>query len=385
MKVLFLTNKDVQYGGVAEVLMHLSTALEELGIEVYVYSSSPSAQTGRMPNGHRCFYGPLAKPGWWVSKKALEPLVHLCQEYSIDLVHCHGVYRAGYIGRLLQQTLRIPYVLTSVGDIMSNVSARMRRYVVRYRCGYILRDAAAVTQYNAFMAQYTNELCNVSEKITIIPNGIDLAWWQKPTAPVTGNYILAIGRLIPAKGFGILLDALRILIERNGNISLVIAGEGEHGPVLKAQAQSLGLPVSTNLEELAHAPKAMVCFPGFVTPETKRDLFWGSQLVAFPSQCNEAESFGIVMIEAMAAGKALVASDILATRSLLTPGQNGELVPPTDAAAWAGAMLRLLQDNTLRHQYEQANLAAAQHYGWPTIAAQYAQVYRQVLGHEPKV
>lgn len=103
----------------------------------------------------------------------------------------------------------------------------------------------------------------------------------------------------------------------------------------------------------------------------------GCRFGVFPSQDKTPESFGIVQIEAMAAGKALVVGDIPATGDLVTPGKNAEVVPAADRQRWAEAMEKLLTDQAVRQAYESANILEAQKYDWSRIADCYAEVYRR--------
>jgi phosphatidylinositol alpha-mannosyltransferase len=130
------------------------------------------------------------------------------------------------------------------------------------------------------------------------------------------------------------------------------------------------------LEELPRGGGA-VCFPGYVSGDLKQKVYAGSRVVAFPSR--GAEAFGLVLVEAMAAGRAVVASDLPVVRETVTEGRNGLIVPAENAAAWADAIQRLLSDAALRGQVEQANREDVARYNWRPIAGQYAELYHCVL------
>jgi phosphatidylinositol alpha-mannosyltransferase len=380
MRVLFLTNSDVAYGGVAEVLLQLGRSLHAHGVQVRVCSGHESAGAGRLADDVPCFCLPLPKPGLFhASREATRGVAALCREQGIDLIHTHGLYRAGWAGRLVWRATGIPYLVTSHGDVMVGVSARLRRWRVRRRCRAVVRDAAAVTHLNGFMEQCAAKLDDLGGKSWVIPNGIDLAWWRRPTVPVGGTYVLAVGRLARHKGFDVLLAAAARLRARGRAVSLVIVGDGEmHGP-LAARAAELGLPLCRDPEQMAAAAPGTVCLPGWVEPVMKRRLFAGCTVFAFPSQPAEAESFGLVQLEAMAAAKPMVASDIPASRSLLKDGVNATLVAPADAEAWASALAELLGDPRRRQRYADVSVAEVEQYDWGAVAGRYADVYRAVL------
>ena len=376
MKILFLTKYDLERFGIAEPLLALSEALADRGVDVLVAGSHETAKAGALRDGRLCLHAPLPKPGLMRGAAAVRNLVRICRRHGIEIVHCHGLYRPGYAARLIKRRSGIPYVVTSWGDIVPS-SSRQRRRSVRRRCRQILKDADAVTHPTTVIAEYAGRLCDVSPKSSIIPNGIDLRLWRKDTKPVEGRYILAIGKLTDQKGFGVLIDAMQHLGGAGGDISLVIAGEGETGPALRAQAGELGLEVHEGLTELADAAPGAVFFAGFVGDEAKLDLFRGARLVAFSSQYGEG--FPGVLLEAMASGKAIVASDIPATRAIVTAGENALLVAPPDADAWAAAIGKLLQDNELRENIERKNFQRAEQYDWPVVAGKFAEIYRRVL------
>ena len=377
MKVLFVSKYDVLVGGVAEVFASLSAALRPLGVGVVIYSSHASAEIGHLSDGTPCVHGPLPRPGLLGRRRGLRRLIALIRQWKIDLLHGHGLYRGGWAARLASRSTGVPYVVTSHGDALAGASRRARRRSFVRRCGLILQDAAAVTHLTEAMADEAARFGDLADKSTIIPNGVDLRWWNQLADPVPGRYVLAIGRLVATKGFETLLDAWPA-IARRADLSLVIAGDGPARQPLEARAARTGLAFSQSLRDLAGAPPPDVVLPGFVGGDVKRNLYAGATLVAFPSQL--PESFGLVLAEAMAAGKAVAASDFPSSRCLVAHEQNGLLVPPGDAAAWTEAIARLATDAGLRRRCEENNRQAIGAYDWPALARRYADVYRRAAG-----
>jgi len=97
------------------------------------------------------------------------------------------------------------------------------------------------------------------------------------------------------------------------------------------------------------------------------------------------ESFGIVLVEAMAAGTAVVASDLHAFRQVLDDGAAGRLVPVGDSAAMAAALAEVLRNDVARERYIAAGTAAVRRYDWSVVANQIMQVYETVAGLGTKV
>ena len=97
------------------------------------------------------------------------------------------------------------------------------------------------------------------------------------------------------------------------------------------------------------------------------------------------ESFGIVLVEAMAAGTAVVASDLDAFRRVLVDGTAGRLVPVDDAAGLAAGLIEVLDDDVVRERYVEAAAEAVRRYDWSVVARQIMRVYETVAGSGAKV
>jgi glycosyltransferase involved in cell wall biosynthesis len=242
-----------------------------------------------------------------------------------------------------------------------------------------LRDAAALTHLNQVVAAPVFDLLDVRAKSRIIPNGIDLAWWRQPGAGPNHPYILGIGRFVTDKGFDIVVKAVAALNRQGLAISLILAGDGEQRQALEKLAGELGLELCDNLDELERGSAGRVCFAGLVSGPAKRALFQGARALVFPSQLNAPEAMPVVLLEALAAGKAIVASDIPTARSILADGKYGTLVAPADISAWTEALARLLSNDVTRIAQENVNHERGRQLGWAPIAKQYLAVYRDVL------
>lgn len=384
MRILFLCHRqhDVTIGGVAEFIHFLPLALKKLGITSIVYTQSElSSQTLLGPvslnNGVSCYSGPFVKPSWFSSHKKLAPLLQLCEKEKIDLIHAQGLYRSGYLAMQIHQHTNIPYIITSHSDILAANSDRIKRVSVQRRCRRILKHAAHVTHLTSFMADASHDIFETSEKSQVIGNGIDIAGWKSFTNSPEKNYLFAIGRLEPEKGFHVLIDTYAKLRDQGIKSSLVIAGTGSAEKKMHEQTKNLGLNLITDFQNYSAIPESSVVFTGYVRGEIKKQLMAESQLVLFPTQPHAwEEPFGIVQIEAMAAGKPLVSSDTNSTRYLQQLGLQAHVVPPTDTHAWAKEISHLLENAELRKKLGEKNWEHAQQFDWEKVAEQYAQVYK---------
>jgi phosphatidyl-myo-inositol alpha-mannosyltransferase len=205
-----------------------------------------------------------------------------------------------------------------------------------------------------------------------IPNGVDVA--SLATAPLLDGYpragktVLFLGRYDePRKGMSVLLDALPAVVDRFSDVQLLIVGRGDEDQ-LRDQVGELA--------ENIH-------FLGQVDDAGKASAMRSADVYCAPN--TGGESFGIVLVEAMAAGTAVVASDLDAFRRVLRDGECGRLVPVGDSAALADALIAMLEDDALRERYVAAGSQAVRRYDWSVVASQIMRVYETVAGAGAKV
>jgi len=169
----------------------------------------------------------------------------------------------------------------------------------------------------------------------------------------------------------VLLDALPRVIERFADAQLLIVGRGDEDE-LRGQASGLS-------EHLR--------FLGQVDDAGKASAMRSADAYCAPN--TGGESFGIVLVEAMAAGTPVVASDLDAFRRVLRDGECGRLVPvdppELQAAALADALIEVLRNDALRARYVAAGLTAVRRYDWSVVASQIMRVYETVAGSGAKV
>jgi phosphatidylinositol alpha-mannosyltransferase len=205
-----------------------------------------------------------------------------------------------------------------------------------------------------------------------IPNGVDVASFASAPRldgyPRTGKTVLFLGRYDePRKGMSVLLGALPMLVQQFPDVQLLIVGRGDEDE-LRSQAGEL-------VDHLR--------FLGQVDDAGKASALRSADVYCAPH--TGGESFGIVLVEAMAAGTAVVASDLHAFRRVLRDGEAGCLVPVDDPAALAAALAAVLRNDVLRERYIAAATEAVRRYDWSAVANQIMRVYETVAGSGTKV
>lgn len=200
-----------------------------------------------------------------------------------------------------------------------------------------------------------------TKSIEVIPNLIRLP--QKPQKrlrqmiPVIG----AIGRLSPEKGFDLLLDALAELKRRGIAFKAVIGGDGEEAPRLKSQAEALGIG-------------AKVQWQGWVGD--KNGFYNQLDILCIPSR---QDSFPMVVLEALAHGVPMVATDAPGPATMLTHGSDGLVVPREDKAALANALARLVMEPAYAAQLAEQGWQTIQNYDFQAIAKRWDEALKSFI------
>jgi phosphatidylinositol alpha-mannosyltransferase len=199
-----------------------------------------------------------------------------------------------------------------------------------------------------------------------VPNGVDVVRFAEPAgAPEglpPGRRILWVGRLDPQKGFGVMVDAFAQLARDLEEVSLLVAGEGRDRVALRSlprQARNRVVPLGAVAhDELPryHAAATVFCSPAV-----------------------GQESFGVTLVEAMAAGVPVVATDIPGYREVVRDGVDGLLVRPNDPEALAGAIRRVLSEPELAPRLSAAGRARAPDFAWDAVVPRLEAVYGRAL------
>jgi glycogen(starch) synthase len=213
--------------------------------------------------------------------------------------------------------------------------------------------------------------------VDVVANGIDLNSWHVGEAAVTkargtwapdGAPLIAYtGRLEYEKGVHTLLRALPRLRRRFPGLRLVVAGTGTHEEELRRLAKTLRLGRS-------------VTFTGFLDHDDLAVLAAAADAAVVPSIY---EPFGMVALEAAAAGTPLVVADTGGLREIVEHGITGVRFEPGDVAALAEAVTAVLSDEVLAHRLvRDARAVLTKNYTWPSVAARTADVYAKAIREE---
>ncbi len=372
-------------GGLARHVYDLSMAQTEQKVDVTVITMDPGhgAPAHENVNGvrvHRVQPYPLASPSFlmWVMQMnmaLMEKGSSLLNEEPIDIIHAHD-WLAGFCGRALKHTYKIPLISTIHATEYGRnggLHNDEQRFISDVEW-WLTFESWRVICCSSFMLRELQRLFQLpADKLEMVFNGVHPEIFQvdQPEMEVRRRYaaddeqiIYYVGRLVNEKGVQVLLEAAPMILKENPRAKFIITGEGPCKESLKEQARHLGI-----------SPK--VFFTGFVDDFTRNQLYSHASAAVFPSLY---EPFGIVALEAMAAGTPLVVADTGGLGEIVTHEVNGLKCYPGSAGSLADQINRLLRDESLaaRLKREGASLVRGS-YTWSEIARQTGKIYREVL------
>ena len=303
--------------------------------------------------------------------------LRLHRQVGFDLIHAHWGVPGGTIGAWIARRGRLPLVVSLHGSDVY-VMAKNALAAAAGRAG--LRRAAWTTACSQDLLQRAIGLGLDAGKAGVIPYGVDAtvyaagdgaAMRERLDIPGAAPVIGALGRLVAKKGFAHLIDAMPRILERVPEAYCVIGGQGDLGCELAAQARRHGLA-------------GRVRFPGHVGWRSTPDYYALCDVVAVPSIVDrEGNVDGLpnVVLEAMASGRALVASRVAGIPDVVRDGESGVLVTPGCPDELARAVADLMLDAPRRRRLGLAAQAqVAQGYTWDEVAQAFARVYAQAVG-----
>lgn len=264
-------------------------------------------------------------------------LIHrLIKRHRPNLLHFHLPNPSSFWALALPSARRLPWVIHWQSDVITSKSSRiLRAFYLFYRPleWRLLRRAQQIIVTSSEYLHSSNTLAPFKDKCRIIPLGIKDRFSSSQRTDTNQQTdqplkVLAIGRLAHYKGFDVLIDA----IANTSQIELDLIGGGEQLEALQARAHTLDLA-------------SRVRFHGTVSDDEKEALLLACDCLCLPST-DRTESFGIVLLEAMSAGKACVVSKIPGSgvNWVVDSGQTGVVVEGDNPAALASAFERLSDD-----------------------------------------
>ncbi len=292
-----------------------------------------------------------------------------------DLIHSH-YWLSGEVGALARDAWRVPHLMTfhTLGAVKNQTTPaenEPRGRISRER--RLVRSADRVIVPVAAEKDHLVEFYGAPpDKVTVIAGGVNLERFQprprieaRRALGMNGEeeIVLFVGRFAPLKGLDALLEAVAVLAARRPHLRLIlVGGDGPRATAdraLRAKAASLGIT-------------GRVRFAGRVPPEELIPYYAAADLLALPSHY---ESFGLVVLEALACGTPVLATPVGIAPAVIAEGVNGTLVPAPRTDALVQGMGRWLLPRGGRRPSQTGVRATVVGYGWDSTAAATAREY----------
>jgi phosphatidyl-myo-inositol alpha-mannosyltransferase len=339
-------------GGVQGQVLGLGRALRDLGVDARVLGpcDGPPPDTSVTPLGNSI---PTASNG---SMAAIAPdlsaslrTIRALRDERFDVVHLHEPLAPG-------PTLTALVFASgpTVGTFhRSGESAWVRTFrpLGSWALSHLAVRVAVSDEARAAVARVVGGTCEV------LWNGIDVrVYADMPPWPAPDSTILFLGRHEPRKGLAVLIDALEYLPP---DVHLWIASEGPETPRLRQQTHD-----DDRIEWL-----------GVISEQEKVRRIRGASVLCVPSL--HGESFGVILLEGMAAGTPVVASDLAGYRHVARPDQDALLTPPGDSQALAWALSVALEGGPKVEALVESGLERAASFSLESLAIRYLDLYEQ--------
>lgn len=364
-------------GGLAAHVEGLATAYARAGHEVVVLTRAhPYAPDDAEVDGVRVLRAHVDLP--WVPDDAFVSLVssgnhHLVKllarlgSWQPDVVHAHD-WLVAWSGDVLRTILDVPFVATihatERGRHQGYLSSPMSETINAIEWWLTYQATEVIACSNFMVDEVVHGFQLPRRKVHMVPNGVDPSAWQMDEVPPrlsSGPLVVSWGRLQYEKGFHTLVSAAARVRGRHPDVRVVIVGRGTYAEDLHRQARAEGV-------------EDIIRFAGFVPDAELLALLHQATCAVIPSLY---EPFGIVALEALAAGAPLVAAASGGLREVLDGTGAGLLFPAGDVGALADAITRVIDDAALRSAMTAAGGAlVGGRYSWDVIAQQTIEVYR---------
>jgi phosphatidylinositol alpha-mannosyltransferase len=370
LKIALVSPYDYPYpGGVTKHVAYLYREFTNLGHEVRIIAPSSDRQLEQhLPDVYRVgrvtrvpANGSIARIT--LSFRLARRVREILRAEQFDVVHAHEPLMP-----------KLPPTILKYSDALNigTFHARRGSYYGYFYGRPVLKRVFAKLDGRIAVSRAAKKFVQqyFQARYTIIPNGVDIELFTKaeplPELSDGRPVILFVGRPEKRKGLGYLLRAYPAIKHAFPEVRFVVAGAGNwEDSRYRRFAELQGM--------------RDIWFMGWQPEEVLASLYRSASI--FCSPATGGESFGSVLLEAMAAGVPVVASDIEGYREVVTHGKQGLLVPPCDERALANAICSLLQDAKLRREMGEAGQVWAQHFSWPRVAERILLFYEERARH----
>ena len=395
MNILLYVNSFLPAVGGKEIVVHyLASEMQKAGNCVRICGPSGWIKKQNQKHEYPVHRWPTLR-GLFPDKVGYAQLFLDIAIWGCDVVHAHTTYPNGYIAALLKKKIKMPLVITPHGQdihVIPELGFGHRLDPIKSRkINYALKNAEIVTAISdSVQSSLITAGCNQS-KIRKISNGIDIERFAKKNnqnvrrrfkLPDDSRLILSVGNYHHRKGQDNIIAAMPQVLSQFPNARLFIVGSNQEPLAKKIRSLKLDefirltgpipFPSPQNIEEINESK---------TISDELADLYRQSEIYVSASLNKEAEGLSLAVLDAMAAGVPVVATNISGSSDVVIHGRNGLLVPPSDHKALGDAIVYLLKSEIkIKEMGVQGNLIAKQ-FNWKNIAHKYLSVYEEAISN----
>jgi glycosyltransferase involved in cell wall biosynthesis len=378
MNILMITHLyHPRIGGVESCVKNLCRELQKKGHNVEIVTSRlpknlPQRETinevmvNRLPF-RLASSNPLSILKFIIrASECIVKMLIIVRNKKIDIINLHYISENAIYALMLSYMKRISLITSIHGSDIENASVRGRMYewVVRRT----LKRSAKVISNSNYLLLKTIEKFNagIDRKSIIIGNGVDIseAYMLDKYEEAPSPFILGIGRLEHYKGFDILIRSVAFMLRSYPDIKLILAGDGPERRNLEILIKKLGIEES-------------VLMYGLRDRKDIQQLLASCKFLVVPSR---REAFGIVILEAMAARRAVIAMEVGGVSDLIKQGENGILIKNHDPNDLAEAMTYLLEHPEIADALgKRGRSNVIERFDWKIIADKYIAAFQSTI------
>ncbi len=297
--------------------------------------------------------------------------ITIIHKEKIDLIHSHWIIPCGVCGAICKILFKVRHITTAhAGDVFT-----VKNSALKLLATFTMRNADIITansRYTHQVLKFIDDDC--SDKIAVVPMGVDLVRFQPSRSSnfkdlLNAEYIvLSVGRLVKKKGLDNLIRAMAIVTRAFPSVKLVIGGSG---------------PEEANLRQLVKEQNLNknIIFTGFISVEDLPTYYASADIFVLPSvetKSGDTEGLGVVLLEAMASGIAVIGSDIGGITDIISHGYNGLLAKPGDSDDIAEKIIELIADPQKRELIAfHGHNTVVDKFSWDSITEQFIGVFKR--------
>ncbi len=305
----------------------------------------------------------LKRNPWLLFQIPFFMLAFLFKGYHIikkaDIIHAHWIY-SGLIALVLNKIHGTPFIVSLLG---SDVRFAKNRMLTRMFARMILKQATLVTTVSQEFRNWVIDQGIQEDRVLKVLNGVDLTIQKKKNNISQKCKLLFVGNLVPEKGVRYLIEAMVQISNSENEVHLTFVGDGSDRKTLQTLVHLHGLDDAVD-------------FVGAQAPDQVPIWMSHSDCLVLPSL---SEGMPNVVLEAMACGLPVVASDLPGIREVVREGETGFLLPTQDSKHLAEKLLEIVRNKPLRLRMgtKGRSLIKEMELGWDQMATRYQKIYAE--------